>query len=197
MIRKYIPALVCFTIVILFTSTSIGTSQSKHFNTYPNLPAPIGNEKILITSTGQAAEGSILLNIAESLNLEADYRPRALGTDLYDYRSVVITLGYSANGLSHTNRSFQEELKRTRQLVKEANRTKLPIILINVSGAFRDDSRTWELFELIASSADYYIGLKNMKNPARSIQTLREHSVPVTLVNQLEDLHTPFNSIFR
>ncbi|MFB4167887.1 DUF6305 family protein [Virgibacillus sp. JSM 102003] len=197
MLKKYIPVFVCFSIVLLFTFSSIGNSQSKHINTYPNLPAPIADEKILITSAGQATESSIMLSIADNLNLEADYRPRALGTDLYDYKSVVIMLGFSANGLSHTNRSFQEELTRTQQLVKEAKLANLPIILINISGLFRDDSQTWQLFEQIAPSADYFIGLKNMKNAENSIKILRKNSVPVTLVTELDDLQTPFNSVFR
>lgn len=197
MLKKYIPVFVCFSIVLLFTFSSIGNSQSKHINTYPNLPAPIAEEKILITSAGQATESSIMLSIADNLNLEADYRPRALGTDLYDYKSVVIMLGFSANGLSHTNRSFQEELTRTKQLVKEAKLANLPIILVNISGLFRDDSQTWQLFEQTAPFADYFIGLKNMKNADSSIKILRENSVPVTLVTDLDDLQTPFNSVFR
>ncbi len=138
-----------------------------------------------------------MLSIADNLNLEADYRPRALGTDLYDYKSVVIMLGFSANGLSHTNRSFQEELTRTKQLVKEAKLANLPIILVNISGLFRDNSQTWQLFEQIAPFTDYFIGLKNMKNADDSIKILRENSVPVTLVTELDDLQTPFNSVFR
>lgn len=197
MLKKYIPVFVCFSIVLLFTFSSIGNSQSKHINTYPNLPAPIAEEKILITSAGQATESSIMLSIADNLNLEADYRPRALGTDLYDYKSVVIMLGFSANGLSHTNRSFQEELTRTKQLVKEARLANLPIILVNISGLFRDDSQTWQLFEQTAPFADYFIGLKNMKNADSSIKILRGNSVPVTLVTDLDDLQTPFNSVFR
>nr|WP_280922969.1 DUF6305 family protein [Virgibacillus litoralis] len=195
--KKYIPVIVCFSIVILFTFSSIGKSQSKHINTYPNLPAPIAEEKVLITSAGQATESSIMLSIADNLNLEADYRPRALGTDLYDYKSVVIILGFSANGLSHTNRSFQEELTRTKQLVKEARLENLPIILVNISGVFRDNAQTWQLFEHTAPFADYFIGLKNMKKTDSSIRMLRENSVPVTLVTELDDLHTPFNSVFR
>ncbi|MGP4105521.1 DUF6305 family protein [Virgibacillus sp. L01] len=197
MLKKYIPVFVCFSIVLLFTFSSISNSQSKHINTYPNLPAPIAEEKILITSAGQATESSIMLSIADNLNLEADYRPRALDTDLYDYKSVVIMLGFSANGLSHTNRSFQEELTRTKQLVKEAKLANLPIILVNISGLFRDNSQSWKLFEQTAPFADYFIGLKNMKNADNSIKILRENSVPVTLVTELDDLQTPFNSVFR
>ncbi|WP_174614242.1 DUF6305 family protein [Virgibacillus ihumii] len=195
--KRYIPIAVCLTFVFVLCFISINETQSEHFNTYPNLPAPIGTEKILITSTGQAPEGSILLKIADSLNLEADYRPRALGSDLYDYNSVVIMLGYSANGLTQTNRSFQEEIARTKKLLNAAENNSLPVVLINISGLFRDDNRTIKLFEMTAPYADYFIGLKNTKNKAKQIRKLRKHHIPVTLVNDLEDLSVPFNAIFR
>ncbi|MFD2761433.1 DUF6305 family protein [Lentibacillus juripiscarius] len=195
--QKHVPTLICFCLALVFSFVSYSTAQSEHFNTYPNLPAPIAEEKILITSAGQAAENIILLSVAEKLNLEADYRPRALGTDLYDYNSVVIMLGSSANGLSHTGRSFQEELSRVSSLIQEADAADLPVILINVSAPLRHHVQTRELFEQIAPSTDYFIGLRSIRNAEFYIQTLRNHSVPVTLITRLDDIHTPFNAIFR
>ncbi|WP_188454098.1 DUF6305 family protein [Virgibacillus oceani] len=195
--KKYIPVFICLFLTLIFLVISMDSRENKHINTYPNLPAPIGVEKILITSAGQAPEGTILLSIAENLNLDADYRPRALSTDLYDYQSVVIVLGYSANGLAHTPRSFQEEIVRTKHLVMEANRKGLPIILTCLSGQYRADGNTWKLFEKIVPFADYYIGLKETKNVSKLLNTLKTHHVPSTLVNQLADIQIPFNSVFR
>ncbi|MGY0693571.1 DUF6305 family protein [Virgibacillus sp. FSP13] len=194
---KYIPVLICVFFAFILFFISFNGSADKHINTYPNLPAPIGEEKILITSAGQAAEGTILLTIAENLNLEADYRPRALATDLYDYQSVVILLGFSANGLAQTPRSFVEEVSRTEQIVKESKRMELPIILVNLSGGHREDKETIKLFNETVPYADYYIGLKNLRHPNQLVSTLKAHHVPTTLVTQLDDISTPFNSAFR
>ncbi|MFD1038831.1 DUF6305 family protein [Virgibacillus byunsanensis] len=197
MLKKYTPVFICVLLGLIFLFSSINSSTAKHINTYPNLPAPIGEERILITSAGQAVEGTIILTIAENLNLEADYRPRALGTDLYDYKSVIIVLGYSSNGLSHVNRSFQEELIRTKEIVEEAKLNNLPVILINLSGPFREEERTWELFTYTVGYANYYIGLNNGYNMNRYKNELKKHHVPTTLVKQLDDLHIPLNSAFR
>ncbi|MBT2216147.1 hypothetical protein KK120_09965 [Virgibacillus dakarensis] len=195
--KKYIPVFICIMLAFILLCTTIRSSPSKPINSYPNLPAPIGGEKILITSAGQAAEGTILLKIAENLNLEADYRPRALATDLYDYASVVIVLGYSANGIAHTPRSFAEELTRTDQLVEEAEHMNLPVVLVDLSGKQRENDETEKLFTRIIPFADYYIGLKNVKHPDKLLTTLKKHHVPATLVTRLDDLSTPFNSAFR
>lgn len=197
MLKKYIPFLLCLFIGLMVAFSNIDASKTKHINTYPNLPAPIGKEKVLITSAGQAMEGTIIYTIAESLNLDADYRPRALDTDLYDYQSVIIVLGYSANGLSHINRSFKEELIRIERLIKEATLKQLPIIIVNLAGPYRNNDQTWNLFEKTTASANYYIGLKRHKGVNRYIEKLKEYNVPATLVNDLEDLHIPLNSVFR
>ncbi|MFC4557477.1 DUF6305 family protein [Virgibacillus kekensis] len=195
--KQYIPVFFCILIGTALSIWFFVNTEPKHINTYPNLPAPIAEEKILITSAGQAAEATILSSIAENLNLEADYRPIALATDLYDYKSVVIMLGYSANGQSNTIRSFQEERDRITSLLKEAGKTKLPIVVVDPTGIHRNDKQSWRLFENIAPFADYFIGLKNMNDTEKAIQLLNKHSVPVTLVSDLEDIKIPFNSVYR
>lgn len=197
MIRKYIPFLLCLVIGLILALSNLDSSKTKHINTYPNLPAPIGEEKILITSAGQAIEGTVIFAIADSLNLDADYRPRALDSDLYDYQSVIIVLGYSSNGLSYINRSFQDELRYTENLVKEAASDHLPVIIINLSGVTRNDEQTWKLFETTVEYTDYYIGLKSQNEMNRYMEKLSELKVPITLVNKLDELHTPLNSAFR
>jgi len=196
--KKHVPFLICIClllILIFFSSNPL--TEDNHINAFPNLPAPIGEEDILITSAGQSAEGAILQSIAGSLHLKTDYRPRALGTDLYDYQSVVIVLGYSASGLIYTDRSFQDELTRIKELVIEADKSNLPIILVNLAGAHREDNKTMVLFEQMVAHADYYIGLNNKKHMKFYLEKLDNYNVPATVVSNLNDIHTPFNSVFR
>ncbi|MFD1360751.1 DUF6305 family protein [Lentibacillus salinarum] len=194
---KYMPPAICFAVLLTMTLVSANATSQQHVNLYPNLPAPIGGEKILITSAGQAAEGSILYTIADNLHVDADFRPRALDSDLYDYNSVVIVLGYSANGLEQTNRTYQAEQSRITKLAGEATQNQIPVILVNLSGAYRHDKPTWALFNQIIPNTDYYIGLKTMKNMDQYLDILASHNVPVTLVNDFSDIRTPFNSVFR
>src|SRR5690606_3010705 len=119
---------------------------------------------ILITSAGQAVESAVLKSIADNLNLESDYRPRALATDLYEYKSVVMIVGYSKNGLSQTLRNVKEEFHRAKELVQEAEKNSIPVILVDISGVLREDETTWGLLESIIPHTTYYIGLKNSKH---------------------------------
>lgn len=200
MFKKFIPALSCFSILLILVMTppaGSGSTENKYMNTYPNLPAPIGEQKIVITTAGQAAEGMVIQAIAEHLNLQADYRPRVLDTDLYDYNSVVIVIGFSVNGLAYTHRTFTQELERVEGLVKEAEREHIPLILINVSGDLRNSSPSFQLLQLLISYADYYIGLKQTRHIDQLMELLQDNHVPFTLVNEMNDMRVPFNSVFR
>ncbi|WP_053218640.1 DUF6305 family protein [Virgibacillus senegalensis] len=166
-------------------------------NLYPNLPAPIGKEKILFTSAGQAPENILLSKIAEDLHLEGDYRPRALASDLYDYQTLVIAVGSSPYGLQNRNRTFTEELDRTRRLLKEAELREMPVIIMHVAGDKRNERQNFKLLKTATPHADYFLGLKSLGNKSEIIDLLDAANVPVTLVEDLEDLLTPFNSVFR
>lgn len=197
MYKKFIPSLVCFILACIFLLASNGLTKSNYINSYPHLPAPIAKEKLLITSAGQSAEGMIALKMAERLNLDVDYRPRALATDLYDYKSVVIILGYSPNGLAQTQRSFEQEKKRMNALFVEVNNTNLPIILVHISGKFREENYTRQFIEDAIPYADYFIGLKELSLTNEVILKLKKNNVPTTLVNDVADMQIPFNSVFR
>lgn len=195
--KKFIPSLVCFILACVFVLASNGLTKSNYINSYPHLPAPIAKEKVLITSAGQSAEGTIALKMAENLNLDVDYRPRALSTDLYDYQSVVIILGYSPTGLAQTVRSFEEEKKRVHALVLEAKKMSLPIILVHISGKFREENYTRQFIENAIPYANYFIGLKELSLTNDIIRKLKQNNVPTTLVNNVADMQIPFNSVFR
>ncbi|SDK05106.1 DUF6305 family protein [Sediminibacillus albus] len=197
--KKSSIVFVCFflgTLLMLQPFTG-KTESSNSFNTYPNLPAPIGKEKILLTSAGQAPENMILAKIAEELHLEGDYRPRALASDLYDYNTLVIAVGSSANGLKYKSRTFSEEKQRTRLLLEEAEHMNVPVIIMHITGDKREDRHTSELLEITAPFADYFIGLKTFSRKHQMIDLLQASHVPITLVNELDDINTPFNSAFR
>ncbi|WP_284141076.1 MULTISPECIES: DUF6305 family protein [unclassified Virgibacillus] len=196
--KKYIPATICFFILILFVIAPQQTAtKSKPYASYPNLPAPIGDQKLLITSAGQAVEASILYSIAEHLHLDVDYRPRVLASDLYDYNTVAVVIGYSANGMTQVNRTFEEEVNRIKAIAEEVENQENALILVHLSGNYRSDRKSLQLFEQLVQRADYYIGMKENKYGSKIKHALKQFRVPATFVSELDDIRVPFNSAFR
>jgi hypothetical protein len=195
--KRFIPAIVCLSLAIVLILPLSMSSFTSTFNTYPNLPAPIAKEKVLITSAGQAVEGAIIQSIAENLNLEADYRPRALHSDLYEYKSVIVVVGFSNNGLTQTVRNFSEELNRSKELVMEARANSLPVIIVDLSAVLRDNEETWQLLDVLIPHTTYYIGFTPSKGIEKIRETLKEYKVLVTLVDQINEIEVPLNSAYR
>lgn len=195
--KKYSLAAVLFAICIGIMTINQRTSEGEKMNTWPNLPAPIGEEPMLITSAGQATEGKVFSFITQDLHLEGDYRPRALSSDLYDYNTLVIVAGFSPHGLNQTYRSIEGEKRRVHYILHEAERSSVPKILIHMGGTARDDDITWSIIEESMHHLDYVISFRDMKQKKELMELADQYDVPVTLVDEMEDLRTPFNSVFR
>ncbi|WP_138420909.1 DUF6305 family protein [Aquibacillus sediminis] len=194
--KKYIIPFICLFGGLVFISF-LSIKPDSHINDYPNLPAPIAKENILLTNVGQAVEGEILKQIVNDLNLDGDYRPRALASDLYDYQSLVISIGYSPTGLANTPRSFEEEKQRLRDLTKEAELQGIPVVVLHLSNDYKGDARTWELIHQAIPKANYFIGIESVVDRANQTELFQSNSIPYTLVNNLEEIRTPLNSAFR
>lgn len=195
--RKYSLAAFLLLISIGLMVFQAQSNEGRALHTWPNLPAPIGKEPLLITSAGQATEGKVFSYITRDLHLEGDYRPRALASDLYDYNTLIIVAGYSPHGLNQTYRSIQEEKKRVNQLLNQAKKDGVPVILVHMGGAARDDEVTWNFIKNSMDKLDYVIGFRQMVQKEELVALAKDYQVPVTLVPDMEDIRTPFNSAFR
>lgn len=164
--------------------------------TWPNLPVPIGKEPVLITSAGQATDGYVIDMLAKELHIDADYRPRALSTDIYDYKTVVMVMGFSAHGLDKNGETLSEEKLRIKELIEETKRHQMPLILIHLSGSGRMDAHTLEFIEMATPYASYFIGLRSA-NDRKLGEFVQTGNIPITLVSNVSDLKTPMNSVFR
>ncbi|MFC0525381.1 DUF6305 family protein [Pontibacillus salicampi] len=195
--KKYSMALLLCLVCIAYIFFQHSQVASENWNTYPNLPSPVGTEPFLITSAGQATDGKVFSYLAKDLHLEGDYRPRALASDLYDYHTIVLVTGYSPHGLHQTYRTVEEEKSRVRELVEEAEASGIPLIIVHIGGSSRDDSLTWTFLKESLPHAEYVLGLSQMEQNDKLMSLAKQHKVPVTLVEELSNMRTPFNSAFR
>lgn len=185
---------VTISLYILFKLTSF---PEYRVHTWPNLPSPIGKELVLITSAGQAVEGHILDKMTKQLHIDGDYRPRALATDIYDYKTVILVTGFSAYGLKETGRTIIEEKERIGEMLREIKKQNIPLIVIHLGGHGRVGSITLSFIKMALTETDYIIAQRNSDYHGELRLLAREKGIPITLVKDLDDIKTPLNSIFR
>lgn len=195
--KKYYGIFILSCLAVIVGIYQSATGVKEYTPMWPNLPAPIGEEPILITSAGQGAEGAVVHLMVKRLNLNADYRPRALATDLYEYKTIILYTGFSKNGVNKTYRDFQEEKTRIRRMITYANHNQIPIILIHLGGPMRDDRRTMDLVREALPYSNYFIGKRNMVQGKEILDIAENNRLPITLVSHTKDILTPLNSVFR
>lgn len=195
--RKLTVSFCLIAIGVIYILFRVAEFPEHSVYSWPHLPAPIGKETVLITSAGQAPEGSVMEQIASQLHIDIDYRPRALATDLYEYQTLVFVIGFSSTSLVDMNRTFEGEIARVKELINEAKLKSIPIILIHLGGAGRMDPQTVQLLDIALPFSQYLIGLRSADYNGMIREMASMHNVPYTLVKGLQDIKTPFNSVFR
>lgn len=164
-------------------------------NTYPI--EPFSAELILITSAGQSTDAYIFHDMANDLHLNNHFMPEISTYDLRAYSSVVFVIGYSEVGMMLNEVSYEEEYTRITKILQTAEAEQLPVITAYLGSDERRSEETDALLKYIASKSDYILMTSdNGKSPF--IDTITENgSIPLTCVNEVDQLSMPLASIFK
>ncbi len=163
----------------------------------PSLPKPIAKEYALITSAGQSTDAYIISDIANQLMIHNYFMPQAVSTDLKGINTVVFVVGYSPFGKKLIGTDYDSEKKRITELLEKSKEEKLVVITVYIGGKKRREKETDELLRLIGPFTNYLISTKESNKDDFLSELATESKIPLTLVNEVNDLSEPFASAFR
>lgn len=164
-------------------------------NTYPI--EPFSAELILITSAGQSTDAYIFHDMANDLHLNNHFMPEISTYDLRAYSSVVFVVGYSEVGMMLNEVTYEAEYKRITKILQTAEAEHLPVITAYLGSDERRSAKTDHLLQYICSESDYILMTgDNAQSPF--IDTITDGgSIPITCVNEVDQLSMPLASIFK
>ncbi len=165
--------------------------------TLPGLPRPIARAPVVITSAGQNTDSYIIRDISNQLMIRSFFMPQARSINLRDINTLVFVVGYSSLGMKLQDISYEEEKKRVEELLEEAEKNELKILVVVLGGEQTHEDRTDELLQLIGVHADYLIGLRDSRKESVMTELAKEGDIPLTLVGGVKDISDPFASAFR
>lgn len=163
----------------------------------PSLPRPIAEEGILITSAGQSTDTYMIKDVANKLMIHNLFMPQAAEPDLEDIRTVVFVVGYSDIGEKLHEISFEEEKERIEGLVRTLEEKGIKVLTIYIGGSLRRNKKTDTLLEMTCKASDYIISTMDSNYDQFLSRLAREYDVPITLVEEINDITEPFVSAFR
>lgn len=184
-------------IALLLVISALTGHRRQNMYTYPNLPAPIAKEPVLVTTAGLGAEGLIVAKICDQLNLDYDYRYQGTPADLEDKESLILVLGVSPAGISSIYTTPEEEKTRVFNLVDYAADRHMPIIVVHLGGMDRRGGLNDRLINTVVPLASYVLVAGDGDQDGLFARLTRARNIPLTEVAGINELKVPLNSAFR
>ena len=161
------------------------------------LPRPIGNEPLMITSAGQSTDIYVVKDIANKLMIDNYFMPLARPEQINDVKSVVIVIGYSEVGIRLNDMNFEEEINRVAALVKDVKDKNISLVTIYLRGSGMLSSENKELLNLVIDYTDYLIVTEENGDNTYFDQLAARAGIPITIVDDVNEVSEPFVSVFR
>jgi hypothetical protein len=197
--------------LVFFLFIGIAFSRAESHPEMPKTELPV-----LITSCGQSPGPTMLKVIFIRLKLEFEpkaYEVKSLATaedlkaglaDGTPYKSLIIVMGASLKGMGAAGISIDDELARTKELIKEARRQGITIIGAHIEGMKRRaqgaavGDNTDELsIDAVAPNSDLLIIKKEGNADDRFTVIAKEKNIPMIEVEKTLDLIAEFEKIFK
>jgi hypothetical protein len=152
----------------------------------------------LITSIGQSSDIAIvkaLLNTKLRLGLDAN--PVANAADLGGAKTLVLVLGSSAKGLGAAGINMDQEIERTKNLLKAAKEKGIRILALHVGGESKRGKSSNDLIELVVPEAQHVVVVETGNKDKFFNNLASKRGIPVTEVPSLAAAGDAIKSLFK
>jgi hypothetical protein len=152
----------------------------------------------LITSIGQSSDVAIVKALLNTkLKLGLDVNPLANAADLGSTRTLVLVLGSSAKGLGAAGINMDQEIERTKNLLKAAKDKGIRILALHVGGESKRGKSSNDLIELVVPEAQHVVVVETGNKDKLFNNLASKRGIPVTEVPSLAAAGDAIRSLLR
>lgn len=180
-------SIIMIVIFLLFSSVLVMTEEE---------PLPSFEQPILITSAGQSAEVQLASVLAKRAGLEASLSKLATAEDLTNTKTVILVFGASLKGLGAAGLDMDEEEKRVRFLIAEAEAQDIPVLCLHLGGEARRGQLTDDLITDFLPSASLALVLASGNEDGLFTRICEENSIPLIEIEKTIDALDLFKQLF-
>lgn len=192
--KVLLPIVIIFIILII---VFLPFDKQKIETSFRALPRPIGGEPLMITSAGQSTDIYIIKDIANKLMIDNYFMPIASASEVNDVESAVIVIGYSEVGIRLNDLDFAKEQERVVNLVKEIKAKDISLVTVYLRGSKMLSTENKELLKLVIDYTDYLIVTEEDGDHSFFENLADQANIPITIVDNLNEVSEPFVSVFR
>lgn len=163
--------LIAFSIMLL-TLTSFSSSDTS---------------KILVTSIGQSPDARMINVLLSKLNITADYEQIASPEIINEYKVVIAVVGGSSKGLGAAGIDKDQELERTKNLLKIIKEESINLLVMHIGGEARRGALSDAFLDAVVPLADHLIIVESGNPDGYFNKMSNEYKIPLQSVQKIAD----------
>ncbi len=180
---------IIFMFFICFISLSL-LIQAENIRVYPGQP-------VVITAPGQNPDGIMIKVVLEQQGIDYSYLPLLKADELEDYATLVLAVGHSCKGVGAAGINFEEELVRTKNLVKKAKNEGIFLIITHLGGTGRREERSDKLLDISVPQADYLIISRESNFDSYFSRAAQENNIPLAIAEKISRIKPILGNLFK
>ncbi len=154
-------------------------------------------QPVLITSAGQSADVKLVKLLASRQKLDAETILMARPADLGNIKTLIIVPGFSSKGLGAAGISQKDEMKRVEALVKAANESGIPIVMMHIGGKARRGGQSDGFCRLIAENSKTMIVVEQGNEDEFFTKISEDKEIPMVSVEKISQAAEPLGKLFK
>ena len=153
--------------------------------------------RVLITSIGQNPGGLMVKVVLNKMNVDFTYEPLIQSDELEEYDYAILSVGCSQKGLCAADCSFDDELKRTKDLIAAIDQKGYQVILVHLGGKLKRDDKSNKLINQVAPISSHFVITEESNVDDYFSHTAKEKNIELHIVEKLSKLEVVFEEIFN
>ncbi len=146
-----------------------------------------GTPEILITSIGQSPDARMINVLVSRFNIEAAYEQIATPEVVKDFKIIIAVVGGSSKGLGAAGIDKDQELARTKSLLKEIEEEKTNLLVMHIGGEARRGALSDAFLDVIVPYADHLIIVESGNPDGYFNKMSEEYKIPLQSVQKIAD----------
>ena len=143
--------------------------------------------QILITSIGQSPDARMINVLISRYQIEAAYEQLATPEMVKDYKMVIAVIGGSSKGLGAAGIDKEQELSRSKSLIKEVKELEVSLLVMHIGGEARRGALSDAFLDVVVPYADHLIIVDSGNTDGYFNKMSEEHKIPLRIVEKIAD----------
>ena len=178
------------------TSSSASASGSQSTETVA-LSEAFAEGPVLVSSAGQSADVEMVNVLLGKAGVTATVDNTVDGSDLGDYKTLVLAVGGSRKGLGAAGVDADTEIARVESLTKAADEAGLSIIAVHVGGSARRGDLSDRFIAPSFAYADYAVVVEAGDEDGMMAGLANEAGIPFAYAESMATVVEPLQAAFK